>query len=171
MLNLYKNRSLKNRGNGEDSSEERSVKTETLDEEEEWEKTTAESEKKSNSSKKGDADKSLEKGEETEVAEGDEVKKTPTKKVKKETAESGDEVGTDKEEGVVSGDEVEGDDKEATKEKGETAPKSRFTGKIFIKLTCIQCEIKCLTFKVNSPKPFLIKQKFNQTKKSFTGVQ
>lgn len=157
MLNLYKNRSLKNRGNGEDSSEERSVKTETLDEEEEWEKTTAESEKKSNSSKKGDADKSLEKGEETEVAEGDEVKKTPTKKVKKETAESGDEVGTDKEEGVVSGDEVEGDDKEATKEKGETAPKSRFTGKIFIKLTCIQCEIKCLTFKVNSPKPFLIK--------------
>lgn len=148
--NLYKNRSLKNRGSGENSSEERLVKTETLDEGEDWEKITAESEKKSNSSKKGDADKSLEKDDEAEVVEGGEtVKKTPTKKVKKEKNGSGDEVGTDKEEGVVSGDEIEGGDKDATKEKGETVPKSRFTGKTFIKLTCIQCEIKCLTFKVS----------------------
>lgn len=150
--NLSKNRSLKNRGSGENSSEERSVKTETLDEGEDWEKITAESEKKSNSSKKGDADKSLENDDDAEVAEGDDeptVKKTPTKKIKKEKNGSGDEVGTDKEEGVVSGDEIEGDDKDATKEKGETVPKSRFTGKTFIKLTCIQCETKCLTFKVS----------------------
>lgn len=162
--NLYKNRSLKNRDSGENSSEERSVKTETLDEGEDWEKVTAESEKKSNSSKKGDADKSLEKDDETEVTEGDgeTVKKTPTKKVKKEKNGSGDEVGTDKEEGVVSGDEIEADDKDATKEKGETIPKSRFTGKTFIKLTCIQCEIKCLTFKVTNFDFFLFSIK-NQT--------
>lgn len=148
--NLYKNRSLKNRGSGEDSSEERSVKTETLDEGEDWEKT-AESEKKSNSSKKGDADKSSEKDETEEVPDVDgevAAKKTPTKKIKKEKNGSGDEVGTDKEEGVVSGDEIEADDKDATKEKTETIPKNRFTGKTFIKLTCIQCEVKCFTFKV-----------------------
>lgn len=155
LKNLLKNRSLKNRGSGEDSSEERSVKTETLDEGEDWEKT-AESEKKSNSSKKGDADKGLEKDDETEVPDVDGVevaaKKTPTKKIKKEKNGSGDdEVGTDKEEGVVSGDdEIETDDKETTKDKTETIPKNRFTGKTFIKLTCIQCEVKCFTFKVTT---------------------
>lgn len=39
-------------------------------------------------------------------------------------------------------------EKRSKKEDSEELPKSRFTGKSFIKLTCVHCNRKYLTFKV-----------------------
>lgn len=98
---------------------------------------------KSKSSEKEDSDKEEEENWDAEDKDedkkkddeknGEEKKTTPTKKSPKKDKEKGKD-DSDKEEKKSASDE-------------EDRPRSRFTGRPFIRLTCTHCGMKCVTFK------------------------
>lgn len=95
-------------------------------EEENWDDEGNETEKKK--------DDVSEKGEEDETEETGEKKLSTKKSPKKEKEVKEKDAASDKEEKKESSDE---DDR----------PRSKYTGRPFIRLTCIHCKMKCVTFK------------------------
>ncbi|XP_055702553.1 zinc finger protein on ecdysone puffs-like isoform X2 [Phlebotomus papatasi] len=108
--------------------------------------------KKENEEKKIKSEPSNEDEEEKKSTKGDNSSEAvSSSKVKTETGGEKDKWDTDEieqEETTVS--EAKEDEPKKTTSDDEKLPKSRFTGKSFIKLTCIHCSSKFLTFKAYS---------------------
>lgn len=105
-------------------------------EEENWEKEEKDEEKKKKETAEDAAEKS-----------GDEKKSTPKKaSPKKEKSKEKDKEGKDEKESEKGSDK---EDKKSTKSdsEDEDRPRSRYTGRPFIRLTCTHCNQKCVTFK------------------------
>lgn len=111
-----------------------SEKSDSEKEEENWEKDDKDDEKKKKD------------GEEIADKSGDEKKSTPTKKSPKKEKEKSKEKDKDDKDSEKESDK---DEKKSTKSdsEDEDRPRSRYTGRPFIRLTCTHCNQKCVTFK------------------------